>query len=598
MAASQPIGRQFGRFSIQQKIGTGGVATVYKAVDTTTNETVALKILHDTFSPESDMARRFVREAEISQRLQHPHIVSIQDSGTINGRTFLMMEYMKGGSLAQRFQQPARIATQATIKLLRQVASALDYAHGQGVIHRDMKLENILLGERGAALADFGIARVVGASKFTVTGNIVGTPLYMSPEQAKAKGNIDSRADVYSLSVLAYLLIVGCFPFSGEDVLAIIAQHIGAPPPVPSTLTPDITPAVDAVLLKGMAKKPDERYQSAGELIEALAAALQTAPLSQTLVDVHIVINQLMPETPAPGPSPLKTMVMDETENLSADEWYARAQETGDENAKILYLKRALKVQPMHSAANRALFRLEGAKPKEAAVPAPAVNAYDNQPDLEAIAPLPPLERGTRRAPGTQKKRGWSNILGVGGLAVLLVLCPMVTLRLIGVGTGLATGFKVITGGPTPIAAIDGTPLNEIPDAVYYVPEAEKLVYINGEVARFLDVLDGGYAHEYVFQLRRNQIIVIGVQFFSLGAGDVSSNVGVIDPSYYPADGRACVRSGTPMTFFGEDSGVMITCQADIAGEWSVRILGQDGRSNGLYLFTMGSGDLTDFGVR
>jgi serine/threonine-protein kinase len=250
------INKPFGPYLVQEKLGAGGVARVYKAIDRRTNKTVALKVMHSIWDEGSDVALRFQKEAEIVKKLQHPCIVAVYDYGVIRGRSYLVMQYMAGGCLSQRFQDPAPITSQEAVRLLRRIASALDHAHRRGVIHRDLKLENILLDERGdAALSDFGIARVKDNKNLTMTGSIVGTPMYMSPEQARGKKQLDYRSDLYSLAVMSYLLTVGRFPFVGNDLLAILQQHVNASPPLPSEIDPDLPPTLDSVLLRGLAKK-------------------------------------------------------------------------------------------------------------------------------------------------------------------------------------------------------------------------------------------------------------------------------------------------------------------------------------------------------
>ncbi|NWF70913.1 MAG: serine/threonine protein kinase [Chloroflexi bacterium] len=574
----------FGQYQILERLGAGGVAVVYKALDTHNEQTVALKILNPTWDENSDMARRFKRESEIMMRLKHPHIVAVTAAGTFENRTYSVVEYMKGGSLAQRFHDPARISFQTTSKILRQIGSALDYAHTLGIVHRDIKLENILLGERGAALSDFGIARLTRAAKVTVTGSIVGTPLYIAPEQARGKGTVDHRADIYSLGVLCYLLIVGCFPFNGDDVLAILGQHLNAPVPVPSTINAEIPHSADVVLLKALAKQPESRFNKASEFIETLIVAMNQSALRQTLVDV----NFMRAFTPTPSPAGIEKMetVKQEGEIFTADQLVEMAKAANTDADKIAYLRRALEVAPMHSEANRLLFRLEGAKPKGAAAIPPSVPPAVPSPMPAASPsdahPLPQIERKLRKDSHQERlkrQRTWTR-LGCFFSIILAFSCSLTTLRLIGLAPQFFTQIKQAAGGPTPVTRIDGQPIQNVPNAPLYV-EPEKTVNLSAaEQQQAVDVLDPGYAHEYVFEARAGRLIAIYIQFMSVSASNVSAHIVVIDPNGSAAE-DFCFRENGPLR--GDATGVIITCRPTIAGAWRVRILGVAGESNGAY---------------
>ena len=177
---------QLGHFVILEELGRGGMAIVYKAIDTRTDEEVALKILYDQWINDTEIINRFVREAEVISSLNHANIVPIRDYGEIDGRLYLALSYMDGGTLEDKFNVPRAVSYKATLNILKQVAQALDYAHTQGVIHRDLKLPNILLDQNNNVyLSDFGIARLIDSTRLTATGHIAGTPMYMSPEQAR-----------------------------------------------------------------------------------------------------------------------------------------------------------------------------------------------------------------------------------------------------------------------------------------------------------------------------------------------------------------------------------------------------------------------------
>ncbi len=278
----------FGHFHIVGELGRGGMALVYEAVDTRTDETVALKILYPHLMSDGNNIKRFQREAKVATRLRHKHIVPVIDFGEHEDQIYIAMRYMSGNSLAELFAEPRTIKMKGIIRILGEVASALDYAHTQGVIHRDLKLQNILLDDkRHAYLADFGIARLVDGTRLTATGQIAGTPMYMSPEQIRGK-SVDHRSDIYSFAVMSYLLLTGYYPFTGEDSLSIIHKHVKEFPPTPTEVNTDLPESVDAVLLRGLMKLPKDRYDTAMDMVKALYSAVNTPELHQTSTRIDI----------------------------------------------------------------------------------------------------------------------------------------------------------------------------------------------------------------------------------------------------------------------------------------------------------------------
>ena len=279
----------FGHFHIEDELGRGGMALVYKAIDTRTEETVALKILYPHLMSDESTIRRFQREAEVASRLKHDYIVPVIDYGEHDDQIFIAMRYMSGNTLSDLFVEPRAISMSRLIRMMAQIASALDYAHKEGVIHRDLKLQNILLDDKNVAyLSDFGIARLVDGTRLTATGQIAGTPMYMSPEQIRGKP-VDFHSDIYSFSVMSYLLLTGYYPFTGEDSLAIIHKHVKENPPTPTEVNPELPPAVDHVLLRGLHKDPNARYDSTLAMVKALHQAIKEADLHQTTtrIDIH-----------------------------------------------------------------------------------------------------------------------------------------------------------------------------------------------------------------------------------------------------------------------------------------------------------------------
>jgi serine/threonine protein kinase len=281
----------FGHFHILGELGRGGMALVYKAVDTRSDETIALKILYPHLMSDDNTIKRFEREADVATRLKHKYIVPVIDFGTHDNQIYIAMKYMSGDSLADLFVEPRAVKMKGIIRILGEVASALDYAHSQGVIHRDLKLQNILLDEdRHAYLADFGIARLVDGTRLTATGQIAGTPMYMSPEQIRGK-TVDFRSDIYSFSVMSYLMLTGYYPFTGEDSLSIIHKHVKEFPPTPTEVNPDLPEAVNTVLLRGLMKDPNDRYETTIEMVKALHRAVNTPDMVKitTRIDIRAV---------------------------------------------------------------------------------------------------------------------------------------------------------------------------------------------------------------------------------------------------------------------------------------------------------------------
>lgn len=262
------------QFEPEDEIGRGGYATVYRARHVQLQTEVALKVIHPGRARDSQARQRFIREAQAAAALDHPHIVRIYDLGEDQERVFMAMDYLAGGNLQQwREAQPAATWTE-WLPLLAQVAEALDYAHDKGVLHRDVKPNNILLDGKGRAyLGDFGLAQVAEASRLTQVGSIVGTPTYLSPEQVEDK-TLDGRADQYALAVVAYELLVGRPPFSGHSPTAVSLMHVTEAPPPPSQNSGQAPAEADDVLLRALAKDPAQRYPTCLEFIRTLEAAL------------------------------------------------------------------------------------------------------------------------------------------------------------------------------------------------------------------------------------------------------------------------------------------------------------------------------------
>lgn len=263
-----------GKYELHEIIGKGGFGTVYRATHRSLGSEAAVKVL-DPAHVEGSSRQRFDREAQVAASLDHPHIVRVLALGEENGQVFIAMEYFPEGDLTRWIKDHGPLTRTDMLTLLADVAAALDYAHARQAWHRDVKPGNILMDAAGHAhLGDFGLVAQPDAPHLTQIGGVVGSPAYMAPEQAEGRP-LDGRADQYSLAVIAYELLVGKAPFQAESSTSIALMHLTQPPPVPSQVNPDVPAEVDAVLLRGLAKKPEERYPSCAELVRALEAALQ-----------------------------------------------------------------------------------------------------------------------------------------------------------------------------------------------------------------------------------------------------------------------------------------------------------------------------------
>jgi serine/threonine protein kinase/tetratricopeptide (TPR) repeat protein len=264
-----------GHYSIEREIGRGGMATVYLAQDLRHGRPVAIKVLHSELG-EAIGADRFLREIQVIARLRHPHIVPLYDSGETGGRLYYVMPFVKGDSVRGRIMKSGAFHTDDALRLTSEVADALEYAHGEGVVHRDIKPDNIMLDERHALVMDFGIARALSEgtdASLTKTGFLVGTPAYMSPEQVTGEGNIDGRSDIYSLGCVLYEMLAGKAPFTGPSANAVMAKRFSAPKPSLDPIEQPISVAVANVLTTAMSLSRDERFQTARGMADAIDAA-------------------------------------------------------------------------------------------------------------------------------------------------------------------------------------------------------------------------------------------------------------------------------------------------------------------------------------
>jgi eukaryotic-like serine/threonine-protein kinase len=261
-----------GRYELEELVGTGGMSSVYRARDRLLERHVALKILHDTFGGDADSVERFRREARAVAQLSHPNIVTVIDRGEDQGRQFIVFEYVSGENLKQLVHREGPLPVRRALELTLEVAAGLAFAHGQGLVHRDVKPQNVLMnGDGRAKVTDFGIARSLDVDHgMTQTGTVLGTSNYIAPEQASGEP-IDACTDVYSLGVVLFELLTGDVPFSGDNFLAVAMRHLNDPVPDVRERRPDVPARVAGAVRRAMAKDPDDRFAS----MEEFAAELE-----------------------------------------------------------------------------------------------------------------------------------------------------------------------------------------------------------------------------------------------------------------------------------------------------------------------------------
>jgi serine/threonine-protein kinase len=261
------------RYELEQLVGSGGMSNVFRAHDRLLERTVALKILHEQYTRDEDYVERFRREARSVAQLAHPNIVTVIDRGEQDGRQYIVFEYVDGQNLKE-MTRTGPLDVEYAIRLALQVAHALSFAHARGLVHRDVKPQNVLLNEDGQAkVTDFGIARSLDVHGVTQTGTVLGTSDYIAPEQARGQ-KVDPKTDIYSLGVVLYELLTGEVPFEGDNFVAVAMRHVNEPPPSVLERRPDIPLRVDLAIQRAMAKDPADRYESMDGFCAELEACL------------------------------------------------------------------------------------------------------------------------------------------------------------------------------------------------------------------------------------------------------------------------------------------------------------------------------------
>ncbi len=308
------IGENVGPYRIVAQLGQGGMATVYKAYHAALDRYVAIKVLHPAFTEDPNFLARFEREAKVIARLEHPNIVPVYDYAEHSGQPYLVMKFIEGETLKARLAK-GPLSVEEGLRVVEAVGAALAYAHERGILHRDIKPSNVLLSKEGPIyLADFGLARIAQAGESTLSADMMlGTPQYISPEQARGERELDEGTDIYSFGVVLYELVTGRVPFNADTPFSIIHDHIYAPLPLPHEVNGDVPEAVERVLLKALAKKRADRYEKVSDLVQAFRQAVLEGGVGQ-LPMVGIATRRAAPkpakegkeETPrmAPGAEP------------------------------------------------------------------------------------------------------------------------------------------------------------------------------------------------------------------------------------------------------------------------------------------------------
>lgn len=421
------IGQTLGDFQIETELGRGGMAVVYRARQITLDRIVALKVLPPELSYDTNYITRFRHEARSVARLEHPHIVPIFEIGESQNLHYIAMKYVEGRTLKELVRAEGSLPLQRVVDLLSQVAQALDYAHRLGVIHRDIKPSNIMVTNEGwVYLTDFGLARGVGGSTgLTMTGTVMGTPEYMSPEQAQGVSNIGPATDIYALGVVLYELLTGAFPFQADTPMAMLAARLLQTPRPPRDVRGDLPMPVEDVIMRALARNPDARYDSASALVAALRSA--TGISAQTPVQP--------PVSPPRGTAPPPTVV---------DHAPARQQQSQPGRTPTS------PTPPLVMPANTG----------------PTVATSTPQARVAAGTPPPFPHQPTQSTTPTTRPTSRSGLwLGIGGgaLAVALVIVGIIVL---GAGNGPAPGPTAIP----PTTVVDAPPT-----------EIEKLLTVGNE---------------------------------------------------------------------------------------------------------------------
>ena len=306
-------GENIGSYRVMEKLGRGGMATVYKAYHAKLDRYVALKVLHPAFLEDPNFLARFQREARLVAKLEHPNIVPVYDFAEHEEQPYLVMKYIEGETL-KAYLNRGRLEVDQIWNVVDAVGAGLAHAHNEGILHRDVKPSNVIVANDGKIyLADFGLARIAQSGESTLSSDmIMGTPQYISPEQAKGEKNLDNGTDIYSFAVMLYEMVVGEVPFSADTPFSIIHDHIYSPLPLPHLVNPSVPDEVERVLLKALAKERADRYENVEDLNAAFKQAWNDADVDMAEVTMTSPIQEIKQPEPTPPPIPTSTLPQDE----------------------------------------------------------------------------------------------------------------------------------------------------------------------------------------------------------------------------------------------------------------------------------------------
>jgi serine/threonine-protein kinase len=292
-------GRRLGGFSIGERLALGGMAAIYRATQASTGREVAVKVLPLHLAGDASLAARFEREARVLASLQHPHILPLIDYGREGDWLYLVTPLIPHGDLAERLARWGEpLPLDDVRRIMLQLTDALDAAHRAGIVHRDLKPANVLVDARGnCLLSDFGIAKLEGAAGLTTAGTALGTPEYMAPEQGEGKP-VDARSDIYALGVILYELVTHRVPFQADSPTSLMLKHVSEAPPPPRTFNPSLSPALEQVILRALAKQPSRRYPNAEAMGRAIADAIPRGSDGRTTTSETVVMPQLLQQAP------------------------------------------------------------------------------------------------------------------------------------------------------------------------------------------------------------------------------------------------------------------------------------------------------------
>jgi serine/threonine protein kinase len=425
------VPEKLGKYKIIEEVGRGGFAAVYKAVDTTLDRTVALKVLAPHLLWDPTFVQRFQREAKVAANLDHANIVTIYEVGHIEGVYFIAMQFLEGRTLSQILEAEGPLPVSRVQGVIEQVASALDYAHARGFVHRDIKPSNVIVADDGrATLTDFGLVKAGEGTKLSTTGVVFGTPEYMSPEQAEGKV-LDARSDVYSLGVVLYEMLAGRAPFVADTTPAVMYKHVHEPPPL-EELSSDLPQSVVAVVEKALAKKREARYQSVGEMAAALQQAVSEAVVEEVKAPPELVLHPSLA---------LQLSVKPQTVDMGGEaEWTVTLHNDGDDDLRQVTVRRGrtLLDEPFDLAAGKrrrftfsTTYKTEGKKSEKMTATGIASTGESVSDEARAtveVAPIPPEAAAVAKeklrlpaAPPAPKAVPKKALAVAGGLAVILI---------------------------------------------------------------------------------------------------------------------------------------------------------------------------------